>query len=51
MKTLVANHALKSKLASKDAYKGPTLINSLSPNFSYKNKSGGIVIPEQCLLY
>lgn len=28
-----------------------TLISSLSPNFSYINKSGGIVYPIQCCLY
>lgn len=51
MKTLVSNHALMINELTKDSYKKPLLINSLLPNFSYKNKSGVIVEPEQCLIY
>ena len=28
-----------------------TVINSLSPNFSYINKSGDMVFPEKCYVY
>ena len=51
MKTNVSNHAIKSKVHTNEFSSGKTLINSLSPNFTYTNKSGGIVQPEQCLIY
>lgn len=51
MKTNVSNHAAKSKVHENGKTVGRTLINSLSPNFTYVNKSGGIVQPEQCLIY
>lgn len=51
MKTNVSNNAAKSKVHANGISTGRTLINSLSPNFTYVNKSGGIVQPEQCLIY
>ena len=51
MKTNVSNHAAQSKVHANGSSTGRTLINSLSPNFTYVNKSGGIVQPEQCLIY
>lgn len=51
MKTYETNHAAKSKVHSNEISTGRTLINSLSPNFTYTNKSGGIVQPNQCLIY
>ncbi len=45
------NHAAKSKVHTNGISTGRTLINSLSPNFTYVNKSGGIVQPEQYLIY
>ncbi|MDO9261627.1 MAG: hypothetical protein Q7U08_06780 [Flavobacteriaceae bacterium] len=51
MKTNISNHAAKSKVHANGISTGRTLINSLSPNFTYVNKSGGIVQPEQCLIY
>lgn len=51
MKTIGLNHPAKSKFLSNTSDTKKTLINSLSPNFSYMNKSGGIVNPEQCCLY
>lgn len=51
MRTRIWNHALQSNVLEEGKSSGKTLINSLSPNFTYKNKSGGIVIPEQCLIY
>jgi hypothetical protein len=51
MKTNVSNHAAKFKVHTNSISTGRTLINSLSPNFTYTNKSGGIVQPDQCLIY
>lgn len=51
MKTKVTNHSTKSSVKNSIMNTKKTLINSLSPNFSYVNKSGGIVIPEQCCMY
>ena len=51
MKTKVINHPAKSSLKIPFMDLKRTLINSLSPNFSYTNKSGGIVFPEQCCMY
>ena len=51
MKNVGFKHKSKNCILgnSKDSEK--TLINSLSPNFFYKNKFGGIVYPIQCYLY
>lgn len=51
MKTTAINHSAISNLQRFSSDSKKTLINSLSPNFFYKNKSGGIVHPEQCCLY
>ena len=51
MKTIEMNHPAKSKFFKITSNTKKTLINSLSPNFFYLNKSGGIVNPEQCCLY
>ncbi|MDH3381185.1 MAG: hypothetical protein OEL54_00665 [Flavobacteriaceae bacterium] len=51
MKTFKSNHLAKSKVHANGISTGRTLINSLSPNFTYTNKSGGIVQPNQCLIY
>ena len=51
MKAIGLNHPAKSNFLSINSDSKKTLINSLSPNFFYMNKSGGIVHPEQCCLY
>lgn len=51
MKTIEINHPKKSNVLNSNSKIKKTLINSLTPNFSYVNKSGGIVHPEQCCLY
>lgn len=51
MKTIELNHHSKLNFLSTNSDSKKTLINSLSPNFFYKNKFGGIVHPIQCCLY
>lgn len=51
MKTFTPKNAAKSRVLANGNIKERTLINSLSPNFTYNNKSGGIVHPEQFMIY
>lgn len=50
METIKSNIKAKSIICFNAAGK-KTLINSLSPNFSYINKLGDIVNPQQCCVY
>lgn len=51
MKDLKLKHKSKFCILSNPKSSQNTLINSLSPNFFYFNKFGGIVYPTQCYLY
>lgn len=51
MKTQKLIHRSTSKIMNIKSDSKKTLINSLSPNFFYFNKFGGIVHPIQICLY
>lgn len=51
MKNVKLNHRPNFSFLSKKFTSKKTLINSLSPNFFYVNKIGGIVHPVQVTLY
>jgi hypothetical protein len=51
MKKIELNHKSKFSFLNNNSSLKGTLINSLSPNFFYINKFGGIVHPVQCYLY
>lgn len=51
MKHIELKHKSKFRILNNSNASKSTLINSLSPNFFYINKVGGIVYPIQCYLY